>query len=99
VYEDNGADRGSFKIPNLRNAALTAPYMHDGRFNTLEEVVEHYASGVKDNAQLDPRFRNANGSVKRIPITTVEKKALVAFMRTLTDNSFITDEKFSNPFK
>ncbi|PCJ67748.1 MAG: cytochrome-c peroxidase [Bacteroidetes bacterium] len=99
VYSDNGADRGSFKIPNLRNASLTAPYMHDGRYNTLEDVINHYANGIQDNEQLDPRFRNVNGTVKRIPMTEVEKKALVAFLRTLTDESFITDEKFSNPFK
>lgn len=99
VYADNGADRGSFKIPNLRNVAITGPYMHDGRFNTLEDVLNHYAHGVQDNDQLDPRFRNTNGSVKRIEMTSIERNALVSFLNTLTDQSFITDPKFSNPFR
>jgi len=99
VYADKGADNGSFKIPSLRNVAITGPYMHDGRYTTLREVIEHYAHNVKDNKQLDPRFRNANGTVKRIEVSDIEIDALVAFMRTLTDESFISDPKFSNPFK
>lgn len=98
IYADQGVGGGSFRIPNLRNISLTGPYMHDGRYTSLEQVIEHYNSGVRDNAQLDPIFRNVNGSIKKLNLTQVEKKALVAFLGTLTDDSFIADPKFSNPF-
>lgn len=95
------ADEGKFKVPSLRNIELTAPYMHDGRFATLEEVVEFYNSGVVDNPNLSPPMRNpANqgGGVKRLNLTTAQKAALVAFMKTLTDTGLATDEKLSDPF-
>ncbi len=80
------ADWGKFAVPSLRNVALTAPYMHDGRFKTLEEVVEHYSTGVKRSATLDPNLaKHPDGGV---PLTTADKQALVAFLRTLTDDSF-----------
>jgi cytochrome c peroxidase len=82
----NAADRGKFKTPSLRNVALTAPYMHDGRFNTLEEVVEHYSSGVRRSATLDPNL--AKHPEAGIQLTTQEKADLVAFLKTLTDESF-----------
>lgn len=80
------ADRGKFKTPSLRNVARTAPYMHDGRFATLEEVVEHYSSGVKRTATLDPNL--AKHPENGLQLTTQEKADLVAFLKTLTDETF-----------
>lgn len=95
----NSADRGKFKIPNLRNVALTAPYMHDGRFETLEDVIEHYSSGIENDANLDMRLRDNNGKPMKMNISDDEKQAIVAFLSTLTDYQMITDVKYSNPFK
>ncbi len=82
----NEADRGKFKTPSLRNVAVTAPYMHDGRFATLEEVVEHYSSGVKRTNTLDANL--AKHPEAGIQLTSQEKADLVAFLKTLTDESF-----------
>ncbi|MEM9917695.1 MAG: cytochrome c peroxidase [Bacteroidota bacterium] len=90
---------GVFKTPILRNVALTGPYMHDGRFETLEEVIEHYSSGIKNHKNLHPLLQNSDGSPKHFNFTAEEKTALVDFLKTLTDNKFTTDSKFSNPFK
>lgn len=80
------ADRGKFAVPSLRNIALTAPYMHDGRFRTLEEVVAHYSTGVARSATLDPNLaKHPDGGV---PLSTADKSALVAFLNTLTDPQF-----------
>jgi len=80
-------DTGKFAVPSLRNVALTAPYMHDGRFQTLEEAVEHYCTGVKRSATLDPNLaRHPDGGV---PLSAEDKKALVAFLKTLTDQKFL----------
>ena len=97
ILTDNGLRRGEFKVPSLRNIQLTAPYMHDGRFSTLAEVVEHYNSGVQNSANLDGRLRQGN-NVRRLNLSNLEKQALVDFMVALTDQNFISDEKFSNPF-
>ena len=72
--------------------------MHDGRYNTLEEVIDHYNSGIRDNNEVDPIFRASNGNIKRLNLSVVEKEALIAFLKTLTDRHFISDPKFSNPF-
>jgi len=77
------ADRGKFKTPSLRNIALTAPYMHDGRFKTLEDVVEHYSTGVQRSDLLDPNL--AKHPAAGIALTAQEKADLVAFLKTLTD--------------
>lgn len=79
-------DRGKFKTPSLRNIALTAPYMHDGRFGTLEEVVEHYDKGVQRSDTLDPNL--AKHPDEGLGLTSSEKADLVAFLRTLTDEAF-----------
>jgi cytochrome c peroxidase len=80
------SDKGKFATPSLRNVALTAPYMHDGRFQTLEEVIEHYATGVKRSATLDPNLaKHPDGGV---PLSAADKRTLVAFLRTLTDAQF-----------
>lgn len=94
----NPADNGKFKAPSLRNIELTAPYMHDGRFTNLEQVVEFYNSGVVDNTNLSPPLRNPNGTVRRLNLTPQQKAALVAFLRTLTDPNLATNEKYSDPF-
>jgi cytochrome c peroxidase len=90
---------GRFKSPSLRNVAVRAPYMHDGRFATLEEVVEFYNSGVQDNPFLDPILRDNQGRPRRLNLTPAEKAALVAFLNTLTDTGLNTDPKFSDPFR
>jgi cytochrome c peroxidase len=107
VYDDPGVsaftgiatDAGRFKIPSLRNVSFTAPYMHDGRFATLEEVIEHYSTGIKNNDNLDVRLRDLNGAPRQFNISTTERTALIAFLKTLDDVSVLTDPKFSNPFK
>lgn len=78
-----GADAGKFKTPSLRNVALTAPYMHDGRFKTLEDVVAHYDHGVARAANLDPNL--AKHPPEGLALTDADQAALVAFLRTLTD--------------
>lgn len=93
-------DEGLFKVGSLRNIELTAPYMHDGRFATLEQVVEFYNSGVVAHPNLAPQLRNPgpNGTPRRLNLTTTQKADLVAFMKTLTDTTVTTDPKFSDPF-
>lgn len=77
------ADAGRFAVPSLRNIAITAPYMHDGRFATLEEVVDHYAGGLKRSATLDPNLaKHPDGG---LPLPAADRRALVAFLKTLTD--------------
>ncbi len=98
VVTGNLNDYGTFKVPSLRNIELTAPYMHDGRFATLEEVIEHYNSGVQNHANLSPPLRLQNGQIRRLNLTQNEKDALLAFMLTLTDNTLATEERFSDPF-
>ena len=95
---ENPQDHGKFKIPNLRNVALTAPYMHDGRFETLEEVIDHYSTGVVNSANLDARLME-NGQAVSLNIPPEDKQALIAFLHTLTDQDMVTDPKYSNPFQ
>ncbi|HEU5068954.1 MAG TPA: cytochrome c peroxidase [Verrucomicrobiae bacterium] len=94
----NPANLGKFKAPSLRNIALTAPYMHDGRFTNLEQVVDFYDSGVVDNPNLSPPLRNPDGTVRRLHLTPQQKSALVTFLKTLTDPNLATDPKLSDPF-
>ena len=72
--------------------------MHDGRFATLDEVVAFYDSGIQDAPRLDPLLRAADGTPKRLGLTAAERDALVAFLGTLTDSTFLTSPRFSNPF-
>lgn len=107
VYEDKGLgdvsgllqDNGFFKTPSLKNVALTAPYMHDGRFETLEQVIDHYNDGLKAHPNLSFPLRLPNGQPRQLNLTKPQKDALVAFLNTLTDESLVTDVKFSNPFE
>lgn len=96
---NNPADIGKFKVPSLKNIAVTSPYMHDGRFATLEEVVDHYSSGIQNHQNLRPPLVNSNGVVGQFNFTQEEKNALIAFLKTLTDVEMLTDEKYSNPFE
>lgn len=92
-------DDGKFKVPSLRNVELTAPYMHDGRFATLEAVIEHYNSGLRNHPNLDPALRDPQGNPKRLNLSVADKAALVAFLKTLTDTRMTTAEKYADPFK
>lgn len=98
VPSDSGAGNGTFKPASLRNVAVRPPYMHDGRFRTLREVVEFYDHEVRDTPDLDPRMRSPDGSPRRLGLAPSEIDALVAFLETLTDSAFLVDERFSNPF-
>lgn len=84
------SDRGKFKVPTLRNVAKTAPYMHDGRFATLEDVVEHYNGPLHRSPALDPNL--AKHPESGLGLSTEEKAALVAFLKALTDESFVSAE-------
>jgi cytochrome c peroxidase len=130
VYNDNGigaatgsrGKNGFFKVPSLRNVALTGPYMHDGRFATIESVIAHYDNGIADHENLFPSLRSfswaGNGGtvtsggstgwgggggtttfVASLRLKPTDKTALIAFLKTLTDESLLNDVRFSNPFE
>lgn len=90
-------DKAKFKVPSLRNIEVTPPYMHDGRFQTLEEVIDHYDFHVKKSSTLDPTLLQVvdNGGLK---LTEQDKVDLVNFLKTLTDQSFLTNADYSDPF-
>ncbi len=106
-YEDKGIGEltgsyndGVFKVPILRNVELTAPYMHDGRFATLEEVIDHYSEGIQNHPNLHVNLRDsATGEAKRMNFSAQEKADLITFLKTLTDTKFTTTERWSDPFK
>ena len=87
-------DSGLFRTPTLRNVALSAPYMHDGRFQTLEEVIEHYNSGGVPSSTIDPFMKYTSGGLSLAPS---QKEDLIAFLHTLTDTSFVNNPDFQNP--
>jgi cytochrome c peroxidase len=113
-YEDRGLgalDRPSndpftpsnddkFKAPSLRNIELTAPYMHDGRFDSLEQVIDHYSQGVHPHKNLGLAFEDQGSEepTSGLNFTAEQKAALVAFLKTLTDDMFVSDPKFADPF-
>jgi cytochrome c peroxidase len=88
----NLADLYKFKTPSLRNIEKTGPYMHDGRLSSLGQVLEHYNSGIVISNTLDPILQSGS-----IPLTLQEKADLLAFLRTLTDQTFLTDKRFADP--
>lgn len=114
-------DKGRYKVPTLMNIAKTAPYMHDGRFNTLREVIDHYDHGIQDHPNLHFRLREVPSTfwdtavwnpitgfdyhdftqfdVKRINLSAQEKHALEAYLNALTDTEFLTDPRYSDPFR
>lgn len=87
------SDRGKFRVPSLRNIELTRPYMHDGRFYTLEDVLEHYNSGVKGHVNLDPELKKNN--ILGIRLKKPEQSQIISFLKTLTDHEFIQDKRFA----
>ncbi|MBL4592650.1 MAG: cytochrome-c peroxidase [Flavobacteriales bacterium] len=95
IVTGNPADNGKFKSPSLRNLAYTAPYMHDGRFATLDEVLDHYSIGLVNSPTIDPlmKFVGQGG----VQLTPSEKADLKAFLLSLTDNDFITNPAFQDP--
>lgn len=89
-------DKAKFKVPSLRNIAVTAPYMHDGRFETLEEVIEHYNSEVKESPTLDP---NMHAIIEHgLSLTEEEKQDLISFLHTLTDENYLNNSSYHSPF-
>jgi len=103
TFTDNGLgsvtgnlnDNGKFKTPTLRNLKYTAPYMHDGRFTTLDEVVNHYSFGLQNSSTIDPLMKNvANGGVALSP---AEKVVLIKFLESLSDESYVTNPDFQAP--
>jgi len=88
------SDRAKFRVPSLRNVEITGPYMHDGRFYSLKEVLAHYATGVQPHANLDKAFKS--GSKLGIPMTAEEQGQIIAFLKTLTDVNLINDRRFNN---
>jgi cytochrome c peroxidase len=92
---NNAADNGKFKTPSLRNLAYTAPYMHDGRFTTLDEVIDHYSIGLVNSSTIDPLLKNiGQGGVQLNP---QEKSDLKAFLLALSEPGFITNPDFQDP--
>ncbi|MBX7151846.1 cytochrome-c peroxidase [bacterium] len=105
IYTDNGIgertneakDMGTFKMPSLRNVELTAPYMHDGRFSTLEAVLNHYQTGAKNHPNRGIQI--PSGGYGTVTLTEQKKADIIAYLKTLTDQSLIVDPKYSDPFK
>ena len=102
-FTGDSADLGKFKAPSLRNIALTAPYMHDGSIATLEEVVDHYAAGgrhiISGPRAGDGRANpNKSSFINGFPLTARQRADLVAFLRSLTDSTFVTDPRFADPW-
>lgn len=104
AFEPNKIDQsliGRFKVSTLRNIELTAPYMHDGRFATLEDVINHYSTGIQLHQNLSPRFIDIVDGVPtahKFNWTATQKTALIDFLKTLTDRSILTESKWSDPF-
>jgi cytochrome c peroxidase len=92
------AEKGAFKVPTLRNIALSAPFMHDGRFANLNEVLDFYSTGIQSHPFLHEDLKT-NGQPKRMNFSANDKEDLIAFLNTLTDDHLLTDPKFSDPFK
>jgi cytochrome c peroxidase len=93
----NVADMAKFKVPSLRNIALTPPYMHDGRFATLEAVIDHYNTGVQQSATMDELLQY-NVQPGGLQLSAQDKADLVAFLQTLSDPSFLANQAYRSPF-
>lgn len=97
----NEADKGKFKVPSLRNVTVSGPYMHDGRFETLLDVINHYDHGVVAQPYLDDRVTQeltVGGTPYQLGLSEIDKQALIAFLATLTDSTLLSAPRFSNPF-
>lgn len=103
-WTKNAMDNAFFKAPSLANIELSAPYMHDGRFQTLEEVVDHYNDGVKAHPHLNFRLTEEDrdgvlgGTPLKLELSQKQKEALIAFLKTFTDDNLSHAEKYSDPF-
>lgn len=95
-FTEDANDIGKFKVTTLRNIEYSAPYMHDGRFQTLEEVVAHYNTGIQLSATVDPAI--AATEETGLMLTAEDQQDLVSFLKTLSDETFLNEIKFSNPF-
>ena len=103
------SDNGKFQVPSLKNISLTAPYMHDGRFNTLSEVVDFFSNNINSSPNLSSAFTlhpyfngtsySTGGTAVPMGFTPTEKSELVAFLNTLSDQGQVSDVRYSNPFK
>lgn len=96
IITESEHDAGKFRVPTLRNVELTDPYMHDGRFRTLEQVLTHYQQHVKNSPTLDAALQA--GETLGIALSDEEKADIIAFLKSLTDRSFTQDKRFANPF-
>jgi cytochrome c peroxidase len=94
----NPADRGLFKTPSLLNISVTAPYMHDGRFATLDEVIDHYSDNVNYLSPTISPMMAAHGN-RQLKLTVQQKADLKAFLMTMTDTAFLANPAYANPFK
>lgn len=100
-YSDKGFASGKFKVPTLRNIGLTAPYMHDGRFSTLKEVINHYNVGIKPHPYLSFYLREGfqwNKGPIKLNLSDRDTDDLEAFLNTLTDYDYLNEVKYSDPF-
>jgi cytochrome c peroxidase len=107
TFSDNGRqnftnqaeDKGRFRVPTLRNIMLTAPYMHDGRFQRIEQVLDHYNEHILESATLSSFLKDVSNETnrKKLMLTQSEKTDIISFLSMLTDSSFITNPEFSNP--
>lgn len=105
----NNSDNGRFHVPSLKNVALSAPYMHDGRFATLAQVVDFFSDSIHSSPNISSALTahpyntgngySTGGTAVPLGLTATEKSNLVAFLQTLTDNSLVTDVRYSDPFK
>jgi len=94
---DFGVGNGEFKVPSLRNLTLTFPYMHDGRFATIEDVIEHYSTGIANTPALHPNLKNG-GQAMQMNFTDTEKSELITFLKTFDDPGFLVNPIYSDPF-
>ena len=97
----NGLDAGEttlFKAPSLKNIGRSSFFMHDGRFTTLAQVIDHYDNGIQPGPALDNRLTQGNGQPQRLNLSQTDKQALVDFLLTLNDDTLVTDPRFSDPF-
>ncbi len=93
---NNPDDNGKFKVPSLRNIAVTAPYMHDGRFETLEQVIDHYNEGIQESSTADQTVLNTKDT--GLFLTDQDKEDLINFLKTLTDETFLNEALYKSPF-
>lgn len=98
TFPENQDMLGAYKIPTLRNIFHTGPYMHDARFTTLMQVIEHYNSGVQNHPNLHPLLKDTDGLPRRLYLSEEDKMALFRFLVTLNDDVIMTDRKWSDPF-